>query len=237
GHTGVQALQALEAVARCFDNYSLDLIYASPGLENERWKAILETILSLKPPHFSAYALTVEPRTRLAKAVEKGEAPAPDDETFAAQFYALLDAAEKHGYEHYETSNFALRGFRAVHNAAYWRGEAYLGLGPSAHSYDGERRRWANVARLDEYLRAVEAGVSPVAFEETLSDDEFHNEYVLTRLRTAEGIDLTEYARIFGRPLAVELLPADWAYSDQNRLRLTRAGKAFADAAALRLFV
>lgn len=236
-HSSQQALAALESVARVFDNYTFDLIYATPGLSDDAWERTLDTLLALRPPHFSAYALTIESRTRLAKEIERGKIRPPDDEKFVRQFERLMDAAEKHGYEHYETSNFARPGFRAVHNSGYWRGESYWGFGPSAHSYDGERRRHANVARLDDYLRAIENDGLPTAFEETLGDGERHNEYVLTRLRTAEGIPMDEYLRRFGKPPAVQGVQPGWLKVVDNHLQLTRAGKIFADAAAAALFV
>lgn len=236
-HAGTQARQALEAVARVFDNYTFDLIYATPGLDDDAWRRTLDTLLAPKPPHFSAYALTVEPRTRLGKEVERGKILPPDDEKFVRQFDILMDAAAKYGYEHYETSNFAQAGFRAVHNSAYWRGERYWGFGPSAHSYDGERYRCANVARLDDYLVAIENGALAVGFEETLSDADLHNEYVMIRLRTAEGISLSEYVRRFRRSLSLEGLTPGLTEVVDDCLRLSRAGKAFADAVAASLFV
>jgi oxygen-independent coproporphyrinogen-3 oxidase len=236
-HTGETARTALAAVASVFGNYSLDLIYATPTLSDAVWTQTLEYVWELAPPHFSAYALTVEERTRLAKDVERGKVKPADEETFRRQFYLLADAAAREGYEHYEISNFARPGFRAVHNSAYWHSKPYWGFGPSAHSYDGRRQRTANVRNLDEYLTDVESGRLPVEFAETLSDADLHNEFVLTRLRTDEGIALDQYREKFGRMPSPEPIAKGWAEMVAGRMRLTREGMAFADAAAVMLFV
>lgn len=177
-HTAAQAIEAVHhARAAGFDNLSIDLIYGTPGMTIGQWEQTLEQAIALRPEHISAYHLTLEPGTQFAGLT-------PVDEAVSEQHYRLLcEKLRAGGYDHYEISNFALPGRRARHNSSYWSGRAYLGLGPSAHSYDGKRlRRW-NAQSLDEYLQSVEYQ------QETLSDDDLHNEFVMTRLRTTQGID------------------------------------------------
>ncbi len=191
-HTAVQAVEAVRAARRAgFDNVTVDLIFGIPGFGGDALRRSLDGVLELEVEHVSAYHLTVEPHTALGRRAARGEF-APVDEAVSEQEFATVhDALTQAGYEHYEVSNFARPGFRARHNAAYWHGEKYLGIGPAAHSYDGRERHW-NVDSVDRYLAGEAAG------HEILSDRDRFNEYVMTRLRTAEGIDLAEAEGLFG---------------------------------------
>ena len=193
-HNARQSRQCLEWIrAAGFDNFTVDLIYGMPRQSPKHWEGQLAALAPFKPPHFSAYALTVEPRTVLAHQVARGTLPAPEEETVAAHFDYLQQWAAAQGYEHYELSNLARPGCRAVHNSAYWQGQPYLGLGPGAHSFDG-KQRYANVASNPRYLKAIQEG-QPTGTSEWLRPEDHLNEYLMTRLRLDEGFawaDLTE---------------------------------------------
>jgi len=188
-HDARTAKKALEnALSAGFDNLNVDLIYGLPRMRLEDWVAQIDRFLLTDVPHLSAYALTVEPKTLLEFQVKKGILSLPSEEEIERQFYVLRDKLTKAGFRHYEISNFARPGFESRHNRAYWQGKAYIGLGPSAHSYDGKRlRRW-NTANLHRYIQGT-AGKGPWYETETLSDKDLYNEYVMTRLRTDAGID------------------------------------------------
>ena len=191
-HTAAQAVEAVRAARRAgFDNVSVDLIFGIPGFGGDALRRSLDGVLELEVEHVSAYHLTVEPHTALGRRAARGEFAPVDEAVSEREFATVHDALTQAGYEHYEVSNFARPGFRARHNAAYWHGEKYLGIGPAAHSYDGRERHW-NVDSVDRYLAGEAAG------HEILSDRDRFNEYVMTRLRTAEGIDLAEAEQLFG---------------------------------------
>ena len=199
-HTAAQAIGAVRAAQRAgFGNITADLIFGIPGFGGDSLKRSLDGMLSLGVQHISAYHLTVEPGTAFGRRAARGQF-APVDEATSETEYALVhETLTGAGFEHYEVSNFALPGFRARHNAAYWHGVKYLGIGPAAHSFDGRERHW-NVASVTEYI-----GGAP-AEAETLTDRDRFNEYVMTRLRTAEGIDLREAERLFGKERAARVL-------------------------------
>lgn len=199
-HTAAQAIGAVRAAQRAgFGNITADLIFGIPGFGGDSLKRSLDGVLSLGVQHISAYHLTVEPGTAFGRRAARGQF-APVDEATSETEYALVhETLTGAGFEHYEVSNFALPGFRARHNAAYWHGVKYLGIGPAAHSFDGRERHW-NVASVTEYI-----GGAP-AEAETLTDRDRFNEYVMTRLRTAEGIDLREAERLFGKERAARVL-------------------------------
>lgn len=180
-----------------FTNISIDLIYGIPGLSDEQWIKNLETAFGLDVPHISAYCLSIEPGTAFASFVAKGKFQKMDDEKTARQFDLLVCEMEKKNFLHYETSNFCKSETRiSLHNSSYWKGAHYLGLGPSAHSFDGFSRQW-NVANNNIYIRAIEAG-QPVFEKEVLSENDKFNEYVLTSLRTMWGCNLSEIKEKFG---------------------------------------
>ena len=236
--------QALEALLRArqagFENLSFDLIYGLPGRDAAHWERNLSQLSALQIPHFSAYALTVAPRTALAHRIQSGALKPPDEERQAEDFALLQDWSEAQGYEAYEISNYARPGFRALHNSCCWRGEPYLGIGPAAHSFHGDMRRW-NVADNNRYIAAWRAG-KPLAESEVLNTDARFNECVMTRLRTAEGLDLNELQTRFGAPylqgLKRELQSVPQAYYqlEDDALKLSRAGRLYADGIAAQLF-
>jgi oxygen-independent coproporphyrinogen-3 oxidase len=186
------AAHAMECIALCLaagiDNLSIDLIYGSPLLTDEGWRRNVETALSFGIPHLSCYALTVEEKTPLHKQVALKRTPATDDEKQSRQFLLLMDWLRAAGYDHYEVSNFAKPGFRSRHNSAYWKGTHYLGIGPSAHSYNGTARRW-NIAHNAQYMAGIRAGEA-VRETEILTAGNRLNEALMIGLRTREGIDL-----------------------------------------------
>ncbi|MDE6445698.1 MAG: radical SAM family heme chaperone HemW [Alistipes sp.] len=191
-HTAAQAVEAVEtARAAGFDNITVDLIYGVPGFTGDSLRRSLDVVLRLRPEHVSAYHLTVEPDTAFGRRAARGEFVPVEEQVSEEEFEVVHRTLAAAGYEHYEVSNFALPGRRARHNAAYWRGEKYLGIGPAAHSYDGSERHW-NVASVERYIAGEPPG------REVLTDRDRFNEYLMTRLRTAEGIDTDETARLFG---------------------------------------
>ena len=186
-HNAVQANESLTLAKKVgFENITMDLIYGIPDKDMDYWKEQVEQFLSYELPHLSAYCLTIEENTFFDHQFRKGKLREPKEEETLAQFNYLRDRLAKEGFEHYEISNFAREGFISKHNSSYWLGEIYLGLGPSAHSYDLKSRSW-NVANNAEYLRRMSAGTMPYETEEITSTEAF-NEYVLTRLRTKWGI-------------------------------------------------
>ena len=197
-HNGEKALSAIKQVlAKGFDNLSCDLIYGIPGASDETWTENIKTLVNLKISHISAYSLTVETGTSLDFLIKKGKYSAVDEEKTIAQFSILMDMLEKHGYEHYEISNFSLPGKKSKHNSAYWTGEKYLGIGPSAHSFDGKSRQW-NVSNIKTYLDFLQQG--SLSFEkEILTKTQKYNEYILTSLRTSRGVDLNRITLDFGK--------------------------------------
>lgn len=196
-HTAQQVTEALTmAREEGFENITVDMIYGIPGKGMDYWQQQLEKLLKLDVPHISAYALTVEKETVLDNWIRKGKAPSPDEDLAHRQFLMTSESLTTAGYEHYELSNFARPGHRAVHNSAYWKSRPYLGLGPSAHSFDGDSRQW-NVSNNRLYESAINSG--EVHFErEDLSTADRLNERIMTALRTAEGLDLEQVDRDFG---------------------------------------
>lgn len=198
-HTAAQAVEAVrKARAAGFGNLTVDLIFGIPGFGGDSLRRTLDGVLALEPEHVSAYHLTIEPDTALGRRAARREFAPVEEETSEEEFRLVHDTLTHAGYEHYEVSNYALPGRRARHNSAYWHGEKYLGIGPAAHSYDGRERHW-NVASAERYA-AGEA-----AEREMLTDRDRFNEYLLTRLRTAEGIGLAETERLFGTERLVRL--------------------------------
>lgn len=195
-HDSVQAKKCLELATRYFDNISLDLIYGIPGMTNERWRQNIETALSFGIPHISSYALTVEPKTALNKLIQTGKVDAPKDEVAQEHFMILVETLEAKGFLHYELSNFGKENYFSRNNSAYWLGKKYLGIGPSAHSYDGVSRSW-NVANNALYLKAIQKGELPREVE-LLSQEDLYNEYIMTGLRTIWGVSLIRIEQEFG---------------------------------------
>ncbi len=224
-----------------FHNLTIDLIYGTPGLSNERWITNMETAISLNIPHLSCYALTVEPNTALDKLIQKGNKAAIDQQSQAIHFDLLTTRLEAAGFEHYEISNFALPGFRSRHNSSYWQGKPYLGLGPSAHSFNGIIRQW-NISNNALYLKNIEQDLVPFEAEQ-LSDEQQLNEYIMTSLRTMEGCSLELIERKWGKRnvtaienAAQKYLQEGYLHLSVNRFVLTKKGKFLADGIAADLF-
>lgn len=205
-HTGAQAEKAVrDAQNAGFDNISADLIFGIPGMDDSTWERNIDRTLSLGIQHISAYHLTIEDGTRFAKMAAEGIITPVDEDASERQYEILRSKLGAAGFEHYEISNFALPGYRAKHNGSYWKGEPYLGLGPSAHSYDGDERHVCT-AGVDKYIRE---SPRPELFEtERLSPKDKYNEHIMVRLRCAEGIDLGEFGKTFGNEALEKLLSA-----------------------------
>lgn len=240
-HAAAQARSAIETALPLIPNLTIDLIYGTPTLPDKNWISNIETALDYGIPHLSCYALTVEPKTPLDALIRKKEKPDVQPEDQARQFILLMERLEVAGYEHYEISNFAKPGHRSRHNSAYWSGAHYLGLGPSAHSYNGAGRQW-NIANNALYIKSLEAGTVPYE-SEVLSETDQFNEYIMTALRTMEGIDLERAGSRFGAAVIQELekqlsltVTAGNAIQTEKGYRLTKEGKLLADGIAASLF-
>ena len=242
-HNAEQAIRSVkDAQGEGFDNITIDLIYGTPLLSDEQWKKNLQTAFDLGVQHLSCYALTVEPRTSLAHDIMNGKQKGVDDAKQARHFEMLMDFAEANGFEQYEISNFARNGKYSQHNSSYWTGEKYLGIGPSAHSYN-EKERWWNVRNNGEYIRQINSGNIP-AEKEILTPENKFNEYVMTSLRTTWGCNIEKIRKEFGAERAEiffrqAMLKIGEGLMDQRRQNfiLTRKGKFFADRIAAEMFV
>lgn len=201
-HTAERALRAYETLRGVFADISLDLMFGLPLQTLDSWRKSVEGVLALRPEHLSAYSLMWEERTALCKMRALGKAEECGENLSEEMYRLLTESVREAGYEHYEISNYCLPGHRSRHNSAYWTGAPYIGLGPGAHSYDGERRRRSNPADTPRYIRHFcgEGSLSQdFAEEERLSDEELREEYIMTRLRRCEGIDMYAYGTRFGR--------------------------------------
>jgi oxygen-independent coproporphyrinogen III oxidase len=224
-HNSTQAMQGLELATSQFENITMDLIYGSPLLTDEMWKQNVDTAIRLGIPHLSCYALTVEEKTPLQKMIQLQQRTDVDNDKQARQFLLLMQWLREKGYEHYEVSNFALKGFRSRHNSAYWKGASYLGLGPSAHSYNRKERRW-NIANNYTYISSINEG-QPKRETEILSEQNKINEHIMISLRTREGLDL-------------EALNANWGNDERKRIesllgKYIKAGLAIREKAFVKL--
>ncbi|MFC7774480.1 radical SAM family heme chaperone HemW [Flavobacterium sp. GCM10027622] len=240
-HNAVEAKKCLELATQYFDNISVDLIYGIPGLSNEKWLQNIQTLLDLNIPHISSYALTVEPKTALATLIKKGKIPTPDDGVAHEQFLLLVNTLEKNGFVHYELSNFGKPDYFSRNNSAYWLGKKYIGIGPSAHSYDGQNRSW-NSANNSLYLKAMGENKLPNEIE-TLTKEDRYNEYVMTGLRTIWGVSLERIQNEFGNDYMNYLLQNAQRFLEDEKLimtngilKTTNKGKFFCDGIASDLF-
>lgn len=225
-----------------FENLTLDLIYGYPLLTDAKWLNNIAKAIELQVPHISAYALTVEPKTALAHAIKTRKQLPVSDNQSAAQFVILMDQLRNAGFEHYEISNFALPQKYAIHNTNYWKGVDYLGIGPSAHGFDGQNR-YHNPASNALYMQQLNSNQLPEMVEELSLNDRF-NEYIMTSLRTMWGIDLEKINADFGKDFSSEtahniaqLDNKDWLIMEGTTVRLSPEGKLFADHIASALFV
>ncbi|WP_370215013.1 coproporphyrinogen-III oxidase family protein, partial [Mesoflavibacter profundi] len=224
------------------DNISLDLIYGIPNSTSKEWLDNIKTALSFGVPHISSYALTVEPKTALANFIDKGIIDDVDDEVAHQQFHQLIEQLEEAGFEHYELSNFAKPGYYSKNNSAYWLGKPYIGVGPSAHSFNGDQRAW-NVKNNSVYIKKIEANQLPLEIE-TLSQNDKYNEFVMTGLRTNWGISLKTISSRFGDHYKDFLLnqaqfyiTKHLLYIDNDSLKATKKGKFLTDGIASELFM
>jgi len=237
-HNSEEALASIKRVQDAgFENITIDLIYGTPTMNDENWKKNLETAFALNVPHISSYALTVEPKTSLQKKIQKGESKAVDEEQSARQFKILMNEMRANGFEQYEISNFARDGKYAIHNSNYWFGKKYLGLGPSAHSFNGISRRW-NVANNMNYINGIDEGKIPFE-EEILTEAQKVNEKIMTSLRTQWGFSMNNEQLSIINEIQENLKrinPGHYTFED-GILKLTDEGKLFADSIAADLFV
>ncbi len=225
-----------------FDNISIDLIYAIPNQDHTAWTKNIEHALVLKPNHISSYSLTIEEKTAFGRWAASGKLKVMDDEFAAAQLILLVDKLEEKGFEQYEVSNFALPNFQSQHNSSYWRQQKYLGIGPSAHSYNGVSRQF-NISNNHLYLKSIQENSIPATLE-VLTQAEMINDYLLTTLRTSWGANLRTLEENFNYNLMIEhelyiksLAAKGLAQIENGILILTKAGKLFADKIASDLFV
>lgn len=242
-HNAAQADGAIKRVQDAgFENITADLIYGFPLLSDTKWQSNIQKLIDLQIPHISSYSMTVESRTALASFITKGKQQPMNENQSAEQYLALIRLLELAGFEHYETSNFARPDKYSKHNTNYWRGVHYLGLGPSAHSFNGECRQW-NIANNAKYIKDLFAGNIP-AEQEILSLENRLNEYIMISLRTMWGMDLQKIEHDFGGHYRVELEKLLHLFKqrghvviENNSVKLTNAGKLFADQIASELFV
>jgi oxygen-independent coproporphyrinogen-3 oxidase len=225
-----------------FENLSIDLIYGYPLLTDSKWLTNIHQAIAFETPHISAYSLTVEPRTALASLIKKGKQIPLNDEQSAAQLITLIAKLREGGFEHYEIANFSQPGKYAVHNTNYWRGVPYLGIGPSAHGFDGQTR-YLNIANNAAYLNLLQEGKLAETIEELDLHDRF-NEYIMTSLRTMWGTSLIKIETVFGKLFLADTLAnmqpfieRQWMLNENDHLLLTEDGKLFADYIASELFI
>ena len=241
-HNSEEASKCLEIATQHFDNISLDLIYGIPGSSNEKWQQNIDKALSFGINHISSYALTVEPKTALDKFIKKGIIKQPDDEAAQEQFHILVETLQENGFIHYELSNFGKPDYFSKNNSAYWLGKKYIGIGPSAHSYDGVNRGW-NISNNSLYIKSIQENKVPIEIEKLTITDRY-NEYIMTGLRTIWGVSLDRIEKDFGKfyldylnKEAKRFLEDDLLIIENNVLRTTKKGKFLCDGIASDLFL
>lgn len=240
-HNAAEAENCLHEATKYFNNISIDLIYGIPGMDNEKWNENIKKALSFRIPHISSYALTVEPKTALHSFIKKGILPSPDDEAAQNHFTILVEKLEAEGFIHYELSNFGKEGYFSKNNSAYWLGKKYIGVGPSAHSYNGITRSW-NVANNTIYIKSLEQNKMP-SEREKLTVTERYNEYIMTGLRTIWGISLQRIQNDFGevyfnylKAQSQKHLQQGLIIIDNEIITTTQKGKFLSDGIASDLF-
>jgi oxygen-independent coproporphyrinogen-3 oxidase len=241
-HTAAESVICIDLIqASGFTNYSVDLIYGSPVLTDEDWMRNVDLVIEKNIPHISGYALTVEPKTALDKMIALNKKENTDPEKQARQFLSFMNRMEAAGYEHYEISNFARQGYRSRHNSSYWSGEKYFGFGPAAHAFNGRSRSW-NISNNSAYIQSLQKGIIPFE-EEILTVTQQLNEYIMTSLRTMEGLNLDHISSTFGIDKTKRIMATAGKYESSGKLItvsrnlvLTKEGKLFADGIAADLF-
>ncbi len=241
-HNHQEAKNCLTLATRYFSNISVDLIYGIPDCTNQEWRENIQTALSFGIPHISSYALTVEAKTALASFIKKGIIKNVDDELAQEQFHILIEELDKANFIHYETSNFGKEGFFSKNNSSYWLGKSYLGIGPSAHSFDGNQRSW-NVRNNSKYIKSIQENKLPIE-REILSKRDRYNEYIMTGLRTIWGVSLDKIKTDFGSKYIEYLenqskkyIKQDLLYLENQTLKTTKKGKFLSDGIASDLFM
>jgi oxygen-independent coproporphyrinogen-3 oxidase len=241
-HNSAEAQKCLEEATRYFDNISVDLIYGVPGMSNDKWKQNIEKALSFGIPHISSYALTVEPKTALKKLIDTGKIAEPNDEVAQEHFMILVETLQANGFIHYELSNFGKENYFSKNNSAYWLGKKYIGIGPSAHSYNGISRSW-NVANNSLYIKSIDTDKLPNEVE-ILTDSDRYNEYIMTGLRTIWGVSLERIKSEFGQSYldylkqqAQKFLDDELLFIANDILKPTKKGKFLTDGIASDLFI
>lgn len=241
-HNAEEASKCLSEATRFFDNITVDLIYGIPGMSNEKWLSNIEKALSFGVSHISSYALTVEPKTALESFIKKGVIEAPKDDVTHEHFQLLVKTLEANDFVHYELSNFGKLECFSKHNTSYWLGKPYLGVGPSAHSFNGIERAW-NVANNAQYIKKLQNNTLPITREVLTVNDRF-NEYIMTGLRTIYGVSLNRIKTDFGEDIYEHLLNSSEKQINQellvvknNILFTTEKGKFLCDGIASDLFL
>lgn len=241
-HNADEAKKCIEIAMQHFDNISIDLIYGIPNMSNEKWIQNIDTALSFGVPHISSYALTVEPKTALHSFIQRGIIPQPDDEVASAHFDILVDKLSENGFIHYELSNFGKENYFSKNNSSYWLGKKYIGIGPSAHSYDGQNRGW-NVSNNALYIKSIQENQLPIEMEALTKTDRY-NEYIMTGLRTIWGVSLERIEQEFGKTYldylnqqATKFIEDHLLFINENILRTTKKGKFLSDGIASDLFL
>lgn len=241
-HNAYQTDELLRIAPLFFDNTSIDLIYGIPNMSDQRWEENLCKALSFSIPHISAYALTIEPKTALHKFINSGKISQVDDNQSFSHFTKMIEILEREHFIHYEFSNFGKEGYFSRNNSAYWFGKKYMGVGPSAHSFNGRQRSW-NVANNIKYIKQIQKGELP-SERETLSINDRYNELIITRIRTMIGISLDEVEAFFGQKYvaylqgqAQKFLKEELLSIENNHLKVTKKGKFLSDGIASDLFM
>jgi oxygen-independent coproporphyrinogen-3 oxidase len=242
-HSAAEAQSSIKRVQDAgFENITADLIYGYPLLSDQKWEYNIQQLTHLLIPHISSYSMTVEPATALASFIKKGKQRPMDEAQSARQFQKLIDELEQTGFEHYEISNFAKPGMHSRHNSNYWEGVKYIGIGPSAHSFNGETRQW-NVSDNMKYIQALQSAKVPFELEKLTPENQV-NEYIMTSLRTSKGMNFSILKERFGDEYIDQIreglepfLEKEWIINKDQIVNLTREGKLFADHIASELFV
>ncbi|WP_276345698.1 radical SAM family heme chaperone HemW [Daejeonella sp. JGW-45] len=242
-HNASEAQSSIKRVQDAgFENITADLIYGYPLLSDEKWKFNIRELTGLQIPHISSYSMTVEPATALASFINKGKQKPMDEQQSAQQFEILIDELSGAGFEHYEISNFAKPGWHSRHNSNYWEGVSYIGIGPSAHSFNGDSRQW-NIADNMKYIQGVQSGTPPSEVEHLTMENRL-NEYIMTALRTSKGMNLNLVSQRFNSDYSSLLeqnlqpfLDKRWANITGRTVTLSKEGKLFADHIASELFI
>ena len=241
-HSAKEAHKCIQLATPYFDNITIDLLYGMPQMTNTRWRENLQIAFDLGLNHLSSYALTVEPKTALEHFIKTDQHPPMDDAVAAAHFQILVDETAKAGFTHYEVCSFGKPGYFSKHNSSYWLGKPYLGLGPSAHSFEGKKRSW-NISNNKKYINALANDNLPLT-SEILTPENCFNEYLMTGLRTIWGVSLDRIEKEYGTAFQTQLLKnaqkhfdAKTLILDQNHLKTTQKGKFLCDGIASDLFM